>query len=46
MDEFIKALERFDSLETIIAELKGYEGDETIEDIAEYLKSEAEYANW
>lgn len=46
MNELIKALERFDSLETVIAELKAYDGEETLEDITEYLNDEADYANY
>ena len=46
MNELIKALERFDSLETVIAELKAYDGEETLEDIIEYLNDEADYANY
>lgn len=45
MEELIKALEKFDSLETIIAELEAYDREETIEDLAEYLNDEADYAN-
>lgn len=44
MENLIKALQRFDSLETIIAELKVFDRDETIEDLAEYLNDEADYA--
>jgi len=44
MESFIEALKRFDSLETVIAELKAYDGNETIEDITEYLNDEADYA--
>lgn len=46
MNELIKALERYDSLETVVAELKAYDGDRSIEDIAEYLNDEADYANF
>lgn len=46
MEQLIEALSRFDSLETVIAELKEYDGNEDIEDIAEYLKDEADYANY
>ncbi|MDO4333848.1 MAG: hypothetical protein Q4C58_14350 [Eubacteriales bacterium] len=46
MVELIRALQKYDSLETVIAELKAYDGDETIEDIAEYLDAEADYANY
>lgn len=47
MDALIDALKRFDSLETVIAELKAYDNDRTmtIEDIADYLDDEADYAN-
>ncbi len=44
MEQFIKALQRFDSLETVIAELKVYDRSETIENITEYLNDEADYA--
>lgn len=44
MDELIKALSRWDSLESVIAELKEFDRDETIEDLAEYLNDEADYA--
>ena len=44
MEELIKALERFDSLETVIAELKAYDREESIEDLVEYLNDEADYA--
>lgn len=45
MQELITALERFDSLETVIAELKAYDSDRelTIEAITEYLEDEADY---
>lgn len=50
MEEFIKALQRFDSLETVIAELKAYDSDRdretTIENIVEFLNDEADYANY
>lgn len=46
MERFIEALQRFDSLETVIAELQAYDGNEDIEDIAEYLNDEADYANY
>ena len=46
MEELIKALQRFDSLETVIAELKAYDREEdSIEDLIEYLNDEADYAN-
>lgn len=44
MDELIKALSRFDSLATVIAELKEFDREETIEDLAEYLNDKADYA--
>lgn len=44
MEQFIEALQRFDSLETVIAELKAYDGNETIEDVTEYLNDEFDYA--
>ncbi len=44
MEQFIKALQRYDSLETVIAELQAYDREETIEDIVEYLNDEADYA--
>lgn len=47
MEDLINALERFDSLETVIAELRAYDNDRevTIEAVAEYLEDEADYAN-
>lgn len=46
MEELIKALQRFDSLETVISELKAYDrGEDSIEDLTEYLNDEADYAN-
>lgn len=44
MDELIKALSRWDSLESVIAELKEFDREETIEDLVEYLNDEADYA--
>ncbi len=44
MEELIKALERFDSLGTVIEELKHYDREESIEDLTEYLNDEADYA--
>lgn len=51
MRNLIKALKRFDSLKTVIAELEAYdredredEGEITVEDVAEYLNDEADYA--
>lgn len=45
----IEALKRFDSLETVIAELEVFDADEnaeiTVDDLAEYLNDEADYAN-
>lgn len=46
MKELIEVLENFDSLETVIAELKAYEGEETIEDITEYLEDELNYQSY
>ncbi len=46
MEQFIEALQRFDSLETVIAELKAYDRTETIEDVTEYLNDEADYAHY
>lgn len=49
MRNLIDALKRFDSLETVIAELEVYakerEAEITVEDLADYLKDEADYAN-
>lgn len=46
----IEALRRFDSLETVIAELEVFDADEneeiTVDDLAEYLMDEADYANY
>lgn len=48
MENLVKALKRFDSLETVIAELEAYdrqyEENITVEDVAEYLNDEADYA--
>ena len=44
MEELIRALKRFDSLETVIAELEEYDRDDTVEDLVEYLNDEADYA--
>lgn len=43
MEELIKALQRFDSLETVIAELKAYDREDSIEELVEYLNDEADY---
>lgn len=49
MKNLIDALKRFDSLETIIAELEVCDMDGntelTVDDLAEYLNNEADYAN-
>ena len=49
MRNLVEALKRFDSLEAVIAELEVYdretEGEATVEDLAEYLNDEADYAN-
>lgn len=49
MEKLIDALKRFDSLETVIAELQVFDSDEnveiTVDDLAEYLNDEADYAN-
>jgi len=45
MDELIKALKRFDSLETVIVELEHFDRDVTIDDLVEYLNDEADYAS-
>ena len=48
MKELIKVLRRYDSLETVIAELEVFDADEnaeiTVDDLAEYLNDEADYA--
>lgn len=48
MENLVKALKRFDSLETVIAELEVYdretEWETTVEDLVEYLNDEADYA--
>lgn len=45
----IEALRRFDSLETVIAELEVFDADEnaeiTIDELVDYLNDEADYAN-
>lgn len=49
MKNLIDALKRFDSLESVIAELEVCDMDEnteiTVDDLAEYLNDEADYAN-
>lgn len=54
MKNLIDALKRFDSLETVIAELEVYDPEVyssdineeiTVDDLAEYLNDEADYAN-
>jgi hypothetical protein len=45
MEELIKALQRFDSLETVISELKAYDRGDGIDKLVEYLNDEADYAN-
>ena len=46
----IEALRRFDSLETVIAELEAFDSDEnveiTVDNLTEYLNDEADYANY
>lgn len=44
MNSLIEALKRFDSLETVIAELEQFDREETLEDLVEYLNDEADYA--
>ena len=48
MENLIEALKRFDSLETVIAELEVYDSynnlEITVDDLAEYLNDEADYA--
>ena len=50
MNDLINALKRFDSLETVIAELEVFDAgdnpDITIDELAEYLNDEADYANY
>lgn len=50
MKNLIEVLRRFDSLETVIAELEVFESDEnaeiTVDDLAEYLNDELDYANY
>ena len=47
MENLIEVLKRFDSLETVIAELKGCEldGNAEIWELTEYLENETDYAN-
>lgn len=45
MKNLIEALKRFDSLETVIAELEQFDREDTIDDLVEYLNDEADYAN-
>ena len=44
MKNLIEALKRFDSLETVIAELEHFDREDTLEDLVEYLNDEADYA--
>lgn len=44
MEELVKVLKRFDSLETVIAELEQFDREDTLEDLIEYLNDEADYA--
>lgn len=44
MEGLIRALKRFDSLESVIAELEHFDRENTIEDLVEYLNDEADYA--
>lgn len=44
MKNLIEVLKRFDSLETVIAELEHFDREETLEDLVEYLNDEADYA--
>jgi hypothetical protein len=46
MHDLIKALARFDSLSTVIEELREFDGEETIENVTEYLNDEADYAGY
>lgn len=45
----IEVLRRFDSLETVIAELEVFEAEEnaeiTVDNLTEYLNDEADYSN-
>lgn len=43
MKNLIEALKRFDSLETVIAELEHFDREDTLEDLVEYLNDEADY---
>lgn len=48
MKNLIEALKRYDSLETVIAELEAFGADDlevSVDDLAEYLRDEADYAN-
>lgn len=48
MENLIEALKRYDSLETVIAELEAYDRDDsemTIDELADFLDDEADYAN-
>ena len=48
--KLIAALRRFDSLETIITELEGFDAEEneeiTIDILTDFLDDEADYANY
>lgn len=49
MKSLIDALRRFDSLETVIAELEAFDDEDvdiTTDDLADYLNDEADYANY
>lgn len=48
VEKLIRALKRYDSLETVITELEAFDRghlEVTVEDLAEYLNDEADYAN-
>lgn len=48
MKNLIEALKRYDSLETVIAELETFDGEDvdiTTDGLADYLNDEADYAN-
>ena len=42
MDELIQVLKRFDSIETVIAELEHFDRENTLEDLVDYLNDDAE----
>lgn len=51
MEKLVEALKRYDSLETVIAELEAFDDDGgrtevTIDELTDYLNDEADYASY